>query len=219
MNPVENGPCLADLPWPLKSIRIHRIWSANRDVTGVQKVLSSVMPWSQITAGPRPLSSNAISTPSSVTVKFSRVTAPVSRHRVEPVNVRRSPRPDCDYRDDVRLRAFLSLFVVAAIAGCGAGAGQRNYSSALVRSIRINGATRMERATNGLGRAGTANIDEARCVQRAGTQRYSCQVVYSYHNSEGTYKYELKVSATCVSGGSCRWHTDKNGALVSAEPE
>ena len=119
----------------------------------------------------------------------------------------------------MRPSASLALLAVIAVTACGAGYGARDYSTALVRTIRIDGAGRIERTTGGSGHAGRATIDEAHCVQRAGTQRYSCRVKYSYHDSEGTYEYELRVSGTCERGGRCRWHPDSNGALISAEPE
>jgi hypothetical protein len=119
----------------------------------------------------------------------------------------------------VRLSAAPALLAVLAITGCGAEPAGHDYANALARSIRVNGAQRIERTTAGPGHAARATVDEARCVQRAHTQHYSCQVKYTYHNSEGTYEYELRVSATCEPGGRCRWHAEGGGALVSAEPE
>ena len=111
------------------------------------------------------------------------------------------------------------LLVVLALAGCGGAADNHDYSSAIVRSIQTNGALQIQRATNGLGRSGKATINHASCVQTAGTQSYSCIVRYRYQNSEGTYQYEVDVSATCDGGGKCRWHVEDGGALVSAEPD
>lgn len=112
----------------------------------------------------------------------------------------------------------LPLLVVVAIAGCGAGAGNHDHARAIVRSIQTDGADQIQRATNGLGRSGTATIDHASCVQRGGSQRYSCIVDYTYGNSEGAYRYEVDVSATCDVRGACQWHTDGAGTLVSAQP-
>lgn len=118
-----------------------------------------------------------------------------------------------------RLCGFLSLLVAVAVAGCGAGAGKHDYSSAIVRSIRTNGAPQIQRTTNGPGGSGKATVKGVTCVQTAGTQRYSCIVRYTYQNSEGTYRYEVNVSATCDGGGTCRWHLDGGGSLVGAEPD
>jgi hypothetical protein len=117
------------------------------------------------------------------------------------------------------LGGSLLLLVVVAIAACGGGAGNHDYSSAIVRSIQANGTRHIQRATNGLGRSGKATIDRARCVQMAGTERYSCIVHYSYQNSEGTYQYEVNVSAICDGGGKCQWHLDGDGTLIRAEPD
>lgn len=118
-----------------------------------------------------------------------------------------------------RLGGSLSSLVLIAVAGCGGGAGNHDYSSAIVRSIEIKDAPKIQRATNGLGRSGTATIKDASCFQTAGTQSYSCIVEYTYQNSEGIYRYRVNVSATCNSGGTCRWHVDGGGTLVSAEPD
>ncbi|MGN6169045.1 MAG: hypothetical protein ACTHQQ_12880 [Solirubrobacteraceae bacterium] len=118
-----------------------------------------------------------------------------------------------------RLGGSLSLLVVVAIAGCGAGVSSHDYSSAIVRSIQTTGPEQIQRATNGPGRSGKATINAINCVQTAGTQRYSCVVHYSYENSEGTYRYKVDVSATCDTGGTCQWHLDRGGTLVGAEPD
>ena len=118
-----------------------------------------------------------------------------------------------------RLGGCLSLLLVVAIAGCGAGTGHRDYSSAIVRSIDTGGAQQVRRAANGAGRFGKAAINHASCVQRAGTERYLCKVDYTYGNSEGTYRYKVNVSAACDNRGSCRWHVDGAGTLLGAEPD
>lgn len=117
------------------------------------------------------------------------------------------------------LGGSLLVLVVIAIAACGGGAGNHDYSRTIVQSIQSNGARQIQRATNGLGRSGKATIDRARCVQTAGTERYSCIVRYRYQNSEGTYEYEVNVSATCDGGGKCQWHLDGGGTLTGAEPD
>lgn len=117
-----------------------------------------------------------------------------------------------------RLGGSFLLLVVVALAGCGGGAGNHDYASAIVRSIQTDGAQQIQLATNGLGRSGKATVEHAHCVQTPGTERYSCIVHYSYRNSEGTYKYEVDVSATC-GGGKCRWRVDGRGTLVGAEPD
>jgi hypothetical protein len=119
----------------------------------------------------------------------------------------------------LRGRASLSLLVVVAIAGCGGGAGSHDYSEAISRDISINGAQQIQRVTNSVGGSGRAIVNRAHCVQGARTQTYSCVVRYTYLNSEGTYRYQVKVSATCDSGGNCRWHVDGKGTLVGAEPD
>jgi hypothetical protein len=114
---------------------------------------------------------------------------------------------------------LVSLALVVAIAGCGAGGGHRDYSSAIVRSIDTNGAHQIRLAANGAGPFGNAKINHVSCVQRAGTERYSCIVDYTYGNSEGTYTYRVDVSAACDDRGSCRWHVDGGGTLLGAEPD
>lgn len=118
-----------------------------------------------------------------------------------------------------RLGGCLSVLLVVAIGGCGAGTGRRDYSSAIVRSIDTGGAQQIRRATNGVGRSGKATINHASCVQRAGSERYSCIVDYTYGNSEGMYRYKVDVSAACDNRGSCRWHVDGGGTLLGAEPD
>jgi hypothetical protein len=128
-------------------------------------------------------------------------------------------RPLAARRSRRRFGWCLPVLPVVAIAGCGAGTGHRDYSSAIVRSIDTNGAQQLRRATNGVGRSGKATINHASCVQRAGTESYSCVVDYTYGNSEGTYKYRVDVSAECDNRGSCRWHIDGDGTLLAAEPD
>jgi hypothetical protein len=118
-----------------------------------------------------------------------------------------------------RLGGSLSLVVVAAIAGCGGGAGGSDYSRAIAQDIRIGGTQQIQRVTNSVGGSGTAIVDNARCVQKTGSQTYSCIVHYTYHNSEGTYRYEVNVSAACEGGGKCRWHLDGGATLIGAEPD
>ena len=118
-----------------------------------------------------------------------------------------------------RLGGCLSLLLVVAIAGCGVDTGHRDYSGVIARSIDSSGAQQIRRATNGVGRSGAATINHARCVQSAGTERYSCIVDYTYGNSEGTYRYRVEVFAACDNRGSCRWHVDRGGTLLGAEPD
>jgi hypothetical protein len=118
-----------------------------------------------------------------------------------------------------RLGGPFLLLVVVALAGCGGGTDNHDYSSAIVRSIQTRGTPQIQRATNGLGRSGKATINHASCTQTAGTQSYSCVVHYSYQNSEGTYEYEVNVSASCDRGGKCMWHVEGFATLVSAEPD
>ena len=130
-----------------------------------------------------------------------------------------SPRLGVADTQKGRLGGFLSLLLVVAIAGCGAGTGHRDYSGAIARSIDTSGAQQIRRATNGVGRSGKATINHASCVQRAGTERYSCVVDYTYGNSEGTYRYKVDVFAACDNRGFCRWHVDRGGTLLGAEPD
>lgn len=112
----------------------------------------------------------------------------------------------------------LSLLLVAALAGCGTGSGRPDYSSTIVRTIAINGAQPIRRATNGVGRSGKATVNHVSCVQRRGSERYSCVVDYTYANSEGIYRYKVDVSAACDGRGSCQWHVEARGTLLTAEP-
>jgi hypothetical protein len=118
-----------------------------------------------------------------------------------------------------RLTGSLLVPILVALAGCGGGDREHDYSGSIVHSIRTNGARRILWATNGLAGFGKAAINRASCVQTADTQSYACIVDYTYHNSEGTYRYEIHVSATCRSGGQCRWRVDGPGTLVGAEPD
>ena len=82
-----------------------------------------------------------------------------------------APRWGMVGRRKYRLGGSLSLLVVVAIAGCGAGVSNHDYSSAIVRSIKTNGPQQIQRATNGPSRSGKAAIKAINCVQTAGTQR------------------------------------------------
>jgi hypothetical protein len=118
-----------------------------------------------------------------------------------------------------RLGGSVWLLVVIAMAGCGGGAGSSDYSKAISHDILIEGTQRVQHVTNSVGGSGRAIINGARCIRTAGTQTYSCIVHYTYENSEGTYRYEVPVSAVCERGGICRWHVNGSVTLVGAEPD
>jgi len=110
---------------------------------------------------------------------------------------------------------ILSVFVLAA---CG-GSNNPDRSSAIGQDIMTNGSQQMQAYISSVSPGSSISMDDANCVQTAGTEQYSCIAHYAVTDSSGnTLRYEVNIDATCDSSGTCAWHTDGGGNLVSSTP-
>ena len=140
-----------------------------------------------------------------------------------PPPVHASPRRNMEHAST---RGVIGSLVLAAalavgLAACGGSgnSGRSDNSSSIAQSIRNNGASQMQATVSSLG-GGTVKMQDANCVQTAGTQTYSCIAHYSYKDPSGAiYSYALNdISGTCDNSGTCQWHSNGPGSLTGAQP-
>lgn len=112
---------------------------------------------------------------------------------------------------------WVILVVLIVVAGASGGAG--NSSKAMQDDILSSGASQIQSSVNAIApnASATVKINDANCIQTAGTQTYTCIAHYTVNAPSvglNDQKYALNISGTCDSSGNCQWHADSAGAPV-----
>jgi hypothetical protein len=118
---------------------------------------------------------------------------------------------------------WVALVVLLAVAGGSSGGGVQSgdSSAAMQQSVMTDGASQLQTNLNSLdpSGSGTITMNDAQCVQTAGTQAYTCLAHYTVTDPTiglNGQKYLLDITGTCDASASCQWHTDGAGQAVGS---
>lgn len=110
---------------------------------------------------------------------------------------------------------LVAIIIIVAVAASSGGSGS-NQSRAMESSILTNGQSQMQASASSAAPGATVVVNDARCIQTAGTQEYTCIVHYTvdYPSAGQQQRYLLNVAGTCDSNGNCQWHATGPGSPV-----
>ena len=115
------------------------------------------------------------------------------------------------------MRSVGAAGVVALLLLLAACGGSGNQSSTLESAIMNDGASQLKANASSLAPGATVSMNDAHCVQTAGTQEYTCLAHYTVNDPSiglNNQRYLLDISGTCDANASCQWHSTGNGQPV-----
>jgi hypothetical protein len=110
------------------------------------------------------------------------------------------------------------LIELSVLGSVGASGDQ---SATLQQSIMSTGAAQIKSALKAVdpNPNATVSMNDASCVQSAGTQNYTCIAHYTVNDPSAglnNQRYMLNITGTCDASASCIWHATGNGNPVGA---
>jgi hypothetical protein len=99
----------------------------------------------------------------------------------------------------------------------GCGSDNSDYSSTIQQNIMTAGQSQIQTNAAAELPGATIKLNDAKCVQTAGTQEYTCLAHYTVNDSAAglsNQKYLLNITGTCDTSGTCQWHASGAGTPV-----
>ena len=103
------------------------------------------------------------------------------------------------------------------VIGVSSHGGPGDLSKRLAQHIMTDGGSQLRANLAGKLSGATLTMDDANCVQTAGTQEYTCLAHYTVNDPTvglSDQKYLLNLTGTCDSSGNCQWHSTGLGQPV-----